>query len=34
MRTSVKKTSLNSFEPVISVMGRISMPGRSIGQMK
>ncbi len=25
---------MNSAEPVISVMGRISMPGASIGQMK
>ena len=34
MRTSVKNTSLNVGPPVISVIGRISMPGRSIGQMK
>ena len=34
MRTSVKNTSLNMWTPVISWMGRISMPGVSIGQMK
>ena len=34
MRTSVKNTSLNMCTPVISTMGRISMPGVSIGQMK
>ena len=34
MRTSVKNTSLKSASPVISRIGRISMPGRSIGQMK
>ena len=33
-RTSVKKTSLNVLAPVISRIGRISIPGRSIGQMK
>ncbi len=34
MRTSVKKTSLKVCPPVISVIGRISMPGDFIGQMK
>ena len=34
MRTSSKNTSLNVWPPVISMIGRISMPGRSIGQMK
>ena len=34
MRTSVKNTSLNVCPPVISMIGRISMPGVSIGQMK
>ena len=34
IRTSVKNTSLNVCPPVISVIGRISMPGASIGQMK
>ena len=33
-RTSSKKTSLNVCEPVISMMGRISMPGASMGQTK
>ncbi len=33
-RASVKKTSLNVWPPVISVIGRISIPGASIGQMK
>ena len=33
-RTSSKKTSLNVWAPVISMMGRISRPGVSIGQMK
>ena len=33
-RTSVKNTSLNSASPVISRIGRTSMPGRSIGMMK
>ena len=30
----MKNTSLNSAVPVISLIGRISMPGVSIGQMK
>ena len=30
----MKNTSLNRAEPVISTIGRISMPGVSIGQMK
>ena len=34
MRTSVKNTSLKVCVPVISMIGRISMPGVSIGQMK
>ncbi len=34
MRTSVRNTSLKLWAPVISTIGRISMPGRSIGQMK
>ena len=34
MRTSVKNTSLNVCPPVISVIGRISMPAAFIGQMK
>ena len=34
MRTSVKNTSLKLGTPVMVVMGRISMPGASIGQMK
>ena len=34
MRTSVKNTSLNMCVPVISTIGRISMPGVCIGQMK
>ena len=34
MRTSSKNTSLNNAVPVISLIGRMSMPGVSIGQMK
>ena len=34
MRTSSKNTSLNACALVMSTIGRISMPGRSIGQMK
>ena len=34
IRTSVKKTSLKVLAPVISLIGRISIPGKSIGQMK
>ena len=34
MRTSVRNTSLNVCPPVISMIGRISTPGASIGQMK
>jgi hypothetical protein len=34
MRTSVRKTSLKVCDPVISMIGRISIPGVSIGQMK
>ena len=33
-RTSVRNTSLKVWAPVISTIGRISMPGTSIGQMK
>ena len=33
-RTSSKKTSLNVWAPVISMMGRTVMPGRSIGHTK
>ena len=32
-RTSLKNTSLNDDPPLICLMGRISMPGRSIGMM-
>jgi len=34
MRTSSKKTSLNAWSPVISMSGRTSSPGASIGQTK
>ena len=34
MRTSSKNTSLNVWMPVMSTIGRISMPGRSMGQTK
>ena len=34
MRTSVKKTSLKACSPVMSISGRISIPGASIGQTK
>ena len=34
MRTSVKKTSLNACSPVMSMSGRISIPGASIGHTK
>ena len=33
MRTSSKNTSLNSLDPTIVVISRISIPGRSIGHM-
>ena len=34
MRTSVKNTSLKACSPVMSISGRISIPGASIGQTK
>ena len=34
MRASVKNTSLNAWAPVMSMIGRTSIPGVSMGQMK